>query len=514
MTDTQRREQVAQMSKTIFSYCLSRTSSYIEAEDLSQEILLECCRCIVNLRDEKAFYAFVWRTADNILKKWYRKKNQLRECEMDDTFADESYYEIEERAKTDEQLALVRRELALIRSNYRKAMIEYYINERSVKEIAQLFSISESMVKYLLFQSRKRIKEGVYMERNYGEFSYNPVNLEFRFWGGTNHYYNMLNGKIAQNILMACYYEKQNEEQISIQTGIPTAYLEDELQKLLHYGLLTEKNGFYLSDIVILTKKELQDITKAIQKPMDTTIDYVTDFVDGIAEQVKSIGFYGNDMPINSLKWLITSKLLHASYIEMMYENRKLDFPTDIFDQCCFRWLIETTPTDSLYDVGMSGMQTTNGVMEFWDMGINGDFIHHKVSDVSANMMVTLTSAQPESENDKLICTELIESGIAVKTEDGIKPNCPCFTNEQAEQFISLIRPAAKQIYTQAEKRLGTIQDTISEHTPKRLLDYAMKMSSLVQLEEIQYITRLLCEKGWLLPYKGGMLPTTVIYLS
>lgn len=55
------REKVAQMSKSIFQYCLSRTSSYQESEDLSQEILLTLCDSIANLRDEKAFYALASR---------------------------------------------------------------------------------------------------------------------------------------------------------------------------------------------------------------------------------------------------------------------------------------------------------------------------------------------------------------------------------------------------------------------------------------------------------------------
>ncbi|MGN1105483.1 MAG: sigma factor, partial [Huintestinicola sp.] len=59
MNTHERREKVARMSKSIFQYCLSRTSSYQESEDLSQEILLTLCESIENLREEKAFYAFV-----------------------------------------------------------------------------------------------------------------------------------------------------------------------------------------------------------------------------------------------------------------------------------------------------------------------------------------------------------------------------------------------------------------------------------------------------------------------
>ena len=37
-------EQIRQMSKTIFRFCLSRTGSYYDAEDLAQEILLVACK--------------------------------------------------------------------------------------------------------------------------------------------------------------------------------------------------------------------------------------------------------------------------------------------------------------------------------------------------------------------------------------------------------------------------------------------------------------------------------------
>ena len=63
MDNTERREKIAQMSQSIFQYCLSRTSSYQESEDLSQEIMLALFESVDNLRDEKAFYGFVWRTA-------------------------------------------------------------------------------------------------------------------------------------------------------------------------------------------------------------------------------------------------------------------------------------------------------------------------------------------------------------------------------------------------------------------------------------------------------------------
>ena len=159
MNTYERREKVAQMSKSIFQYCLSRTSSYQESEDLSQEILLTLCESIENLRDEKAFYAFVWRTADNILKGWYRNKDKHNTAELDNNLPDDSWERLAEQTQENEQLTLIIRELALLNSNYRRVMVAYYIDGLSVRDISARFSLTQSMVKYVLFQLKSRCSE-------------------------------------------------------------------------------------------------------------------------------------------------------------------------------------------------------------------------------------------------------------------------------------------------------------------------------------------------------------------
>ena len=260
MDNAERREKIAEMSKTIFQYCLSRTGSYQKSEDLSQEIVLALCKSIVNLRDEKAFYAFVWRTADNILRGWYRDKNRRSTAELDETISDGSWEALEEQAAENEQLRLIARELSHLNSNYRHVMVAHYVDGLSVKDISERFSLSQSMVKYLLFQSRKRIREGINMERTYGKLSYQPISLNLFFWGGKNNYYDKFDSRLAQNIMMACYYIKQNEEQIALQLGVPTAYLEDDIRELVKYDLLTEKNCFYQTNVPIITKETLDEI--------------------------------------------------------------------------------------------------------------------------------------------------------------------------------------------------------------------------------------------------------------
>lgn len=443
MNTLERREKVAQMSKSIFQYCLSRTSSYQESEDLSQEILLTLCESIENLRDEKAFYAFVWRTADNILKGWYRNKDKRNTVEMDNELPDDSWERLAEQTQESEQLTLIIRELALLNSNYRRVMVAYYIDGCSVKDISARFSLTQSMVKYLLFQSRNRIKEGITMERNFGELSYRPVELISRSWGKFNVFHDMFKSRVKQNIMMACYYEKQTEEQISLQTGVPTAYLENEIAQLLEHELLLEKNGYYLSNIVIVTQKMMNEIYENHKDSIHETAELIRSFIDSSIDDVRDIGFYGSNMPLNSMKWFLVSQLLHLAYIDFLQEKLPFgdrdSYPEDKFGQKGYRWLTEKSEYHDTYMFRTSRRDDSEKAdIVLWDVDVNGEPVCLKMNKMHETMLINLLTEQPSSESDKLICAELLNNNFAIKTDTGIQPNFPCLTREQTSKLGDL----------------------------------------------------------------------------
>ena len=510
MTANEYREQIGMMSKSMFRYCLSRTGSYHDAEDLAQEIMLISCKGEQSFENEKAFYAFVWRTADNILKGWHRSRRET--AELDDTISDGSWEALEEQARENEQLRLITRELSLLNSNYRKAMVAYYVDGMSVREISESFGITQSMVKYLLFQSRKKIREGTVMERNFGKLSYDPVRLSLAFWGTTNNYRGT-DDKLGQNILMCCYFDKQTEEQIALQLGVPTAYLEDELKKLVEYGLLNVKNGFYQTNVPIITNDIFAEAEKSNKTAVADISDRIAKWIDEKLEDVRSLGFYGSDSPDNTLRWMLLSLILHLAYIDKTQDEMPLDFPTDVFGEKCFRFFVEKNTSDP-YSVGTSVRASGGSMILFWDVLINGDRLHQKITDTRADMLCTLLSRQPQTDNEKLVCSELLELGLAVKTEGGIKPNFPCMTKEQGETLNEMIEAIGGEICKSILSRTESIKKILIDHTPGHLADYVSKMPMLLFFREIEQIIQTLCESGWLLPMKGGMSGTTVMYLN
>lgn len=173
MNETQRIEKITEVSKTIFSYCMAKTKTRADAEDLSQDILCELIKSLNSIRDDRAFYSFMWAVAGNVYKQWCRKKAKSSTVELIDDISEEIDYEF----GFESDIYILRRELTLLSEKYRRATILYYIDGKSCSEIASVLDISESMVKYLLFKSRKILKEGMNMDRKLGALSYNPKNF-------------------------------------------------------------------------------------------------------------------------------------------------------------------------------------------------------------------------------------------------------------------------------------------------------------------------------------------------
>ena len=130
--------KITDAAKSILSYCTARTTTQTDAEDLAQDIILELYKSIGNLKNDAAFYGFMWSVAGNVYKKWCRKKAGKSECELTDNVV-ENAAEIEEEDESD--VYLLRRELTLLSEKYRRAVVLYYIDEKSCSEISKILSV-------------------------------------------------------------------------------------------------------------------------------------------------------------------------------------------------------------------------------------------------------------------------------------------------------------------------------------------------------------------------------------
>ena len=134
----------------LFYFCLKKTGNNAEAEDLTQDISLQIITALNKGTIPTSFSAWIWRIARNRYSVWAKEKHSRNESVTGSDIGD---YEIEDESENileemihTEQMALLRRELAFIKSDYRNIVVAYYIENKSVRDIALSLSISISAV--------------------------------------------------------------------------------------------------------------------------------------------------------------------------------------------------------------------------------------------------------------------------------------------------------------------------------------------------------------------------------
>ena len=149
---------------------------------MTNDIICEVLKCAHRLKNDDAFYGFMWRIAENTFKKMIRKSN-FQTIEFDESFVGTYWATPEEEYLKTEELQLLRRELSLLSKQYRETTVAYYIYGRSCSEISADFGISTEMVKYYLFKTRKILKEGIGMSRAFGEKKLSSRNFSYGLLG-------------------------------------------------------------------------------------------------------------------------------------------------------------------------------------------------------------------------------------------------------------------------------------------------------------------------------------------
>jgi len=238
-----------QYCEKLFYFSLKKTGNQTEAEDLASEIALDIILALRKGIIPEYFSAYVWKCARNRYAKWVEKRTKSREnsADIDENLISEEY-NLEEDFILHQDLKALRRELALISKDYREILVSFYIDDKKVKQIATQFNLPEGTVKRKLFESRKKLSEGMKMAREFGVKSYKPS--EVQLWtsgigkdghgpGPRIHY----NKRLVKNILLEAYGNPSTVEELSLELGVAAPYMEDEVKILVENDLLEKLNG-------------------------------------------------------------------------------------------------------------------------------------------------------------------------------------------------------------------------------------------------------------------------------
>ncbi len=321
--------------KTIYAYSLSRVSNKEDAEDLAGDIVLAILQSAPKMRDDHAFFGYIWAIAANTYKKYLRKRKAYVFSELDETLASDEPDILDEIYRSSE-INKLRRELSILSKEHRECTVAYYIDGLSSADTSKKLGISLPMVKYYLFKTRKILKEGISMEREFGERSYNPSVFEFVtiFSGQFNREYrNLFNRKLPGNILVSAYYTPMTVRELAIELGVASVYLEDEIALLTKYGLVTLlPQGKVQTNLVIFTEAYHNEFVRTVER------DYLNDFgnilkrVKKKLPEIRTIGFYGSEFDDNHLLWSFLFDLIREGHSAFEKAHPKSKRKTQIID--------------------------------------------------------------------------------------------------------------------------------------------------------------------------------------
>ena len=266
MTKEQMEQIVQANMQKIYLYCVRRLGNAAEAEDVASDITLELLRSYAGLKNDDVVYGYIWAVAGNLCRNYWRKARRRRTEELPENFAGTVQATPEDRVIRKEEISALRRELSLLSEKYRAVMIAYYIRRESCETIARQTGMSVTNVKQYLFEGRKKVREGMDMNRELGVYSYAPEKFTMNFWGDSGEgYWEIFERKLPGSIMLSVFDSPKTLEELSLEVGVAMPYLEDEVAKLEEYRLLVKKGRKYHCGIVIYDKTFTEKIHQAAQ---------------------------------------------------------------------------------------------------------------------------------------------------------------------------------------------------------------------------------------------------------
>lgn len=481
-------EKIKDSLDMVFSFSLKRTNNRYEAEDLSQEIIMNLYNSAHGLKDINKYYGWMWTVARNVFNAYLRKKAKSTNVE----FYENIYSTVEDLPENDliqqEQIKLLYRELSILSGFYRETMNLYYLHGKSCEEIAQKLNISNNMVKQYLFKSRKKVKEGMGMIRENGERSFNPKKFNIYSWGKSGNYCNELfKRKLPGNIMLEAYYEPVTIEELSLELGVSSVYLEDELNILQKNGLLKQmRNSKVQSNIIIFTKEFESELYNKTQKLFSSVACYLNDFINKKEEEIRTLNFKGSDMSKNNLLWQMSTICLEEALITKVLNEVIKEMPTLSDGSQGYMWGLERLFGDNNFDLGIFRY---NDREQNLLRGVDYFIVERKVQELCRKIRgdVVLKVAKKDTKNfsvhEEEELVKLIQKGYVNSEYSELSINMPVYTTNQFNDLKQILEPAIERIYLDCKNIMSTTEKLLKNYAPSFLHNQLAVIASLKQVE-------------------------------
>ncbi len=506
MTQETASRLIGENLPAIYGYAYGKLYNKSEAEDLSQEIALEILSSAKNLQNNKAFWGFAWKIAENTFRKFIKRReiiNQSVSLENENLAEVLTSVDTDDFGERDEQIYRLRRELSLLGKRHREVCVSYYVHNKNCSSIAKEQNISVEMVKQHLFKARKLLKEGMEMERKLGEKSYNPGTFRLNFWGDWNYYGNKFDKKLPGAILLAAYNRPLTAEELSLELGVAMPYLEEEIDTLEAAGLLLKNGKKIETNIVILTDEYEKEVEKQNKPFFDSLAADVYETVKGLLPQIRELGFHGSDYDDNRLLFgLINIALIRG------YEWSNYISPTGNYAKLPLGgngWLFGHDNDYENLRFKAVTLRTNNKDNTAWYSAVNyrvaietQNFEHRNFMDKSEAMCAAVIGADADGKYETL--PWLIENKFIISQNGKLSANFPVFEDAVYDALLEKLKPVYEEIADCMVQTSANAAKLLSEGVPARLREQCVDIAKIHhRLDVAAFIMESLIEQGKLI---------------
>ncbi len=501
----------------IFRFCCRRLSNRHDAEDLASEILCHVLEGIDKYRIV-SLDAWIWRIAYNRYARFIDAQSKTKLILAEDNaildMAGFDCYFVDEES-TEHQYEAVFRYLHTLSSEYRNIFVDYYIGEMSIRTLSKKYSLPETTIKWRLNVGRQKIRTR--MGENSMDKVYRRINWNTTCCNGFMDSDRYLNTQIARAICKAAYEKPLTVEEISLSTGIPAMYIEDELPRL-EYGdaICKTGNNKYVTNFIIFRlddRKQMESISeplvKAISEKLDILLHRCTDIVG-------HFDFYGHDFGMERLGFLIVPYILRKKIATLKNSRLKMESgPYPPRKDGGYGWfLVEETLDESElraeYSTGVNVAANNISSVDEMISGIYYYWIAKYLDDegyVKRGIQWLCENSIPQNSiNGRVIKNELsdedaaklIQNNLLVKAGGEYRLNFPCFHETQFQEFISLFDMEDGHLDDLLSEWIIAVRKSFAKFVPKRLDEQINQWVSGYLHQIVGYVVDELIRRGTL----------------
>ena len=249
-----KNEEITQYYDYLIKLATSKCNSQSDAEDIVGETMLAAFAHLH--RGGTIEYPKTWlantlchKHNDHLRKKYRAPVTVCLDEGIEVAEEDDEYFSSEEASN-------IRRELNHLGFITREVLIRHYFGNQSISDIAEGLNIPEGTVKSRLSAGRNQMKKG--LETMGTRENYLPGRLNLSFGGADGlkrEPISLVEGDlIAQNLLILAYDKPITISDLSKAIGIPAAYIEPIIKKLVDGELMVQMDsGKVYTDFIITT---------------------------------------------------------------------------------------------------------------------------------------------------------------------------------------------------------------------------------------------------------------------